>query len=177
MKLFLDTEFSDFKAPRLISLGIAAESGHTFYAEIEPGEWFAHVSTFVTDKVLPLLGHAGVEAQSRRQAGKALREWLDALDDDLVVVADYVQDWDLFEALVRESGCWPACLENVYEPFDPSMSNVLVGADRVEARERWYSQRGMVRHHALHDAQALHAAYVGLNCHSRNDRGCDAKGS
>ena len=33
MRFFLDTEFTDLEKPKLISLGIVAESGQQFYRE------------------------------------------------------------------------------------------------------------------------------------------------
>lgn len=34
LKVFIDTEFTDFLDPRLISLGLAAESGEGSYGEV-----------------------------------------------------------------------------------------------------------------------------------------------
>jgi hypothetical protein len=33
-KVFIDTEFTDFNDPHLISIGLVAESGEEFYAEV-----------------------------------------------------------------------------------------------------------------------------------------------
>jgi hypothetical protein len=54
LKIFLDTEFTDFIDTHLISLGMAAESGEEFYAEVPyPSE---ACSDFVREAVIPLLG-------------------------------------------------------------------------------------------------------------------------
>ena len=34
MLVFIDTEFTNFHNPKLISIGLASETGETFYAEI-----------------------------------------------------------------------------------------------------------------------------------------------
>jgi len=34
LKVFIDTEFTDFLDPQLISIGLVAQSGEKFYAEL-----------------------------------------------------------------------------------------------------------------------------------------------
>jgi hypothetical protein len=54
VKVFLDTEFTDFVRPRLISIGMAARSGQHFYAEVPYSD--KECSEFVRKTVIPLLG-------------------------------------------------------------------------------------------------------------------------
>ena len=51
--IFLDTEFTSFESPELISIGLAASSGEDFYAEVPFA--VASASPFVCDVVIPLL--------------------------------------------------------------------------------------------------------------------------
>jgi hypothetical protein len=55
MLVFLDTEFTDFVRPELISIALVAEDGREFYAERTD---YRHddCSDFVRETVLPLLG-------------------------------------------------------------------------------------------------------------------------
>lgn len=54
MKIFLDTEFTDFIDPQLISIGIAASNSEEFYAEVPYS--IDLCSTFVKEVVIPLQG-------------------------------------------------------------------------------------------------------------------------
>src|SRR3546814_10306570 len=53
MNVFLDTEFTDFFNPSLISLGMASEYGEDFYAEVPYPD--NACSAFVREVVVPLL--------------------------------------------------------------------------------------------------------------------------
>jgi hypothetical protein len=53
MNIFLDTEFTDFYEPCLISMGLASEYGEDFYAEVPYPDHAC--SAFVREAVLPLL--------------------------------------------------------------------------------------------------------------------------
>ncbi|MCZ8132571.1 MAG: hypothetical protein O9284_14900 [Steroidobacteraceae bacterium] len=89
MPIFIDTEFTDLRAPQLISLGLVAEDGREFYAERCDLPVDA-CTPFVERKVLPLLGatcreacedfsmlpgmrrhHALHDARANRHAGRA----------------------------------------------------------------------------------------------------------
>ena len=55
MLVFLDTEFTCFERPTMMSLALVAEENHEFYAECTdyPREECSH---FVVNVVIPLLG-------------------------------------------------------------------------------------------------------------------------
>jgi len=55
MLVFLDTEFTDFVRPDLISLALVSEDGREFYAE-RTDYYTTRCSDFVKETVLPLLG-------------------------------------------------------------------------------------------------------------------------
>ena len=55
MLVFLDTEFTDFTWPNLISLALVSEDGREFYAE-RTDYHRDDCSQFVRDNVQPLLG-------------------------------------------------------------------------------------------------------------------------
>lgn len=52
--VFMDTEFTSFASPELVSIGLAASTSEEFYAEVPfPA---AAASPFVHEVVMPLLG-------------------------------------------------------------------------------------------------------------------------
>lgn len=53
MQIYTDTEFTDFIDPMLISIGMVADSGEEFYAEVPFSD--AACSAFVREAVIPLL--------------------------------------------------------------------------------------------------------------------------
>ena len=64
MLVFLDTEFTSFVRPDLISIGLVAEEGREFYAE-RTDYRKDDCSDFVRETVLPLLGRVPGAACSR----------------------------------------------------------------------------------------------------------------
>lgn len=73
MKIFFDTEFTDFQNGKLISAGFVTEAGREFYVELTDTLRERDCTTFVLDTVLPLLVGGNVamrEAEAARQATK-----------------------------------------------------------------------------------------------------------
>jgi hypothetical protein len=148
MRIFLDTEFTRFGDGRLISLGLVAQSGEEFYAELPTTG--AGCSDFVRETVLPLLGR---EPHSRctddYELGLRLRAWLSMVKtrEPLQVCFDFQQDWDLFSGVL---GTVPAfCL--------PRLLDSAEIIDRLH--HGYFRMTGQPEHHALHDARALHHAF------------------
>ena len=72
MKVFIDTEFSDFFQLELISLGMVTDDGRHCYVELSEGWTRDKCSAFVQEEVLPLLdrgffGIANSPSGKRRQ--------------------------------------------------------------------------------------------------------------
>jgi hypothetical protein len=103
MRLFVDTEFTDFAPERqqLISLGVVSECGyHKFYVEISDyRKDFA--SDFVKGVVWPLLEH-GYNEMQHAQAAEEYSKWLDRLPiGPLQFVIDYSADFVLMAPLMK----------------------------------------------------------------------------
>jgi 3' exoribonuclease, RNase T-like len=141
MRIFVDTEFTDFIDCDLISIGLVAEDGREFYGERSDFDEGA-CSDFVRAAVLPQLGQYPGRMMERDALAVEVREWLDRLawENDLTLCFDYGGDWELLVDLVDEL---PAnCLaEQINSSLDPLRS------------EKYYSEHGG-RHHALSDARA-----------------------
>ncbi len=150
MILFLDTEFTDFHQPELISIGLVSECGrHEFYAECSELD-LTRCSDFVRSAVLPRLGRTGPlpGLLDRTALGVELQKCLEkvhALDGGrtISVLYDFDTDFDLFRQALEVP--LPTWLEG---------ANV---ADEVNAIS--WARNGLEEsqdaHHALHDAREL----------------------
>jgi hypothetical protein len=153
--LFLDTEFTDFEYPQLISIALVAESGERFYAELADGWSRESCSSFVEQNILPQL--TGAEfLQERYFAGRRLVEWLgdfgaevrvvtDAPGYDWVLLLDLLEGFTLPDNLSREPVAF-------YADCFPELFDLL-----KSARSRAFAERAP--HHALSDAEALREAW------------------
>ena len=92
MKFYYDTEFSrlDSRA-ELISIGIVAASGETFYRELVPLP--KRCSDFVNSNVIPQLT-GGTVAVSIQEFIDQLADWLSQWTDPVELMSD--STWDIF---------------------------------------------------------------------------------
>lgn len=147
MRVFLDTEFTDFHYPRLISFGLVAEEGREFYGELADGWALDHCSEFVRSTVLPLLDG---NASTRDEAGARLVEWLASLDHSITIVSDTETDWRLLVMLIYPH------VGNELEVTGELLS--LSGLSMARRHEDFLEEmlaNDPGRHHALVDARAL----------------------
>lgn len=97
MLVFLDTEFTDFARPELISLALVAEDGREFYAE--RADYPApECSAFVRETVLPLLGRVPGSACTQAELTERLRTWFESLPEPATLIFDFEGDWLLLTA-------------------------------------------------------------------------------
>lgn len=147
MNIFLDTEFSNFTDYDLISIGMVAEDGRTFYGERQDFE-LAACNAFVKKAVLPQLGKRPESLYIRSGLAKAVRHWLQQFEREAPVICyDFDGDWLLLEELLAPAS--PAWLQ--HRNIHPRIDDLLV--------ERWFMLHGVPDHHALHDALANRYAY------------------
>lgn len=158
LMLFLDTEFTDFRCPALVSMGLADGSGdHLFYGVVADFDRAA-CSDFVRESVLPKL-HARFPVCEKaaggvfrgEDMGKALSEWLAAVRAALgggrvLVAFDYWSDGDLFLEVLGASR--PDWLD--VEDIGPKLPR---RGDSDQAAHE-------LRHHALFDALELRRVYL-----------------
>jgi hypothetical protein len=150
MRVFLDTEFTDFANPRLISCGLVAENGHEFYAELSDGWLPEQCSAFVQDVVLPRLDQSRVTTLSRRDAGIQIFAWLSALSNKLTLIHDVDVDWQLLAGLLRSVPNQEICIDARLLSWP--------GAAMARHYELLLAKTlpdDPMRHHALVDARAL----------------------
>lgn len=152
MLVFLDTEFTNFAKPELISIGLATTGVPDFYAERVdyPRE---RCSNFVRTEVIPLLGRVANAACDASELNQRLRTWFELLPDSAIILYDFEADWKLLcAALVGEL---PANL-GAHQLVDQKIfrhSAYKLGEILTYTAE-W------PQHHALADAQALREGYL-----------------
>lgn len=162
MKVFIDTEFTDFKNSRLISIGLVTEDGErSFYAELTDNFTEADCSYFVLETVLPLLDAPELpsEMDYKRvyarmtvdQCRHHLASWFAAIQMPVQVVSDSGYDQDFLRALLSDN--WPAMLDR--EPHYVAFGEC--GWLRYSARTDSYFEKHpkLRRHHAMDDAQVM----------------------
>lgn len=153
-KIFVDTEFTDFENPALISIGLVCESGETFYREAVHNE--NKRSSFVTDTVAPLLEGNPVLPKA---IATDLVAWLRQFPNPQLVF-DYPHDGLLVARLLRIAGeGWQL----------PSLALLALVSGQQDAFDqeicRYFDANPQEwRHHALADARALQSAVHALSC-------------
>ncbi|MCB6182647.1 hypothetical protein LIN78_03655 [Leeia sp. TBRC 13508] len=134
LRIFLDTEFTNFSDPRLISIGLVSEKGDECYLELSEGWSVGQCSAFVREKVLPQL-NLPEHRLSIRTARERLRSWLRQFGEAVVVVFDAEEDRYLVEGLLGSHG-----------------PDLILQWRKVEPLERQDQEEG---HHALEDAKTF----------------------
>ncbi|MEO6321725.1 MAG: hypothetical protein ABIO73_14315 [Polaromonas sp.] len=155
MLVFLDTEFTNFVRPEMISIALVSEDGREFYAQRTD---YCHTdcSDFVRQTVLPLLGRMPGAGCDRAELSHRLREWFAQLPEPVIVIHDFEPDWLLLAvALLGDPKKNPPddfaqklCLDH-YAITHPTFE---------KAASQTYSDE-WPQHHALADARALMAGY------------------
>lgn len=153
LKVFLDTEFTDFLDPKLISLGIVAETGEECYIEVPFPD--NECSAFVREAVIPLLQGSPEAYCSRPDVRCRVLSWLDiirATGQAVEFCFDYQTDWDLLADVMDEMVPSWVIPRNV----NREVSELMLYDFWRRARDAGSGDR---EHHALSDARALAYAF------------------
>jgi hypothetical protein len=155
MLVFLDTEFTDFVRPDLISIALVSEDGCEFYAERTDYHRDA-CSDFVRENVLPLLGRVPDSVCSRPNLTERLHEWFEQLTEPATIIFDDERDWLLLvDAILGRTYRTPPA--NFGEPLH--LDNSSICSPVFEQAQNFAYTRDWPLHHALADARALMAGY------------------
>lgn len=150
MRLFVDTEFTDFIDCDLISIGIVSEDGREFYAECSDVD-LSRCSDFARAAVLPQLGREPAIVGTEQDISAALQQWLMQFDQ-VEVCFDYPTDFEWFFYLVRDA-------ETLELPRSIKWRNIRGDLDAADIEHYW-RENGRQAHHALHDAKANRFAFL-----------------
>lgn len=162
MRVFLDTEFTDFTDPRLISFGLAAEGGSEFYAELSDGWLSEHCSTFVREVVLPRLDRSNSSTVRTSEASAKLNKWLAALGKNVTLIYDAEVDWELLSRLLR---CIPEHGIQINATLLSWPGFAMARHFELLLKENQHDDA--MRHHALCDARALRSAVLNTEMNFR----------
>lgn len=145
MLVFLDTEFTSFDEPYLISAGLVAD-GRELYFELE-GITPSICAHFVQQTVLPLLGGPVLRPI---EVSNQLAAFLSPCGAEVTLVCDAPRyDIELLRPFLPASLAWNYAV--------PSFADAAHEDNFNRALERAF--QGLRRHHALDDARALAQAW------------------
>jgi hypothetical protein len=167
-KVFFDTEFTGLhQKTTLISIGLIAETGETFYAELtdydkeQIDDWLQ--KNVIENLILPQnLGGNGVGVDGFAGDAKFIKEQLEfwlAQFEQVEMWSDCLSyDWVLFNQLFGHAFNIP---KNVYYiPFDICTLFKLKGIDPDINREGFAEvKEGTKKHNALWDAEVIKMCY------------------
>ena len=141
-RYFIDTEFSDFQAPEVLSIAIVGENGVEFYGERTDFS-AERCSDFVRAVVVPQFGQIDGRAMTLGSLRQALLQWIADIPSmsKPVICYDHAVDLAMLQFLL--DGQLPE-----YWAFE-SVSGRLNAARRAA-----YYRKNGGEHHALHDARA-----------------------
>jgi hypothetical protein len=186
--VFLDTEFTDFVRPQLLSMGLVTIHGDEFYAELDLDTVVGRAREMASSDFVRF---EGVLAQWHRvpgstcpldKIGRRLGRWLtdlttslmDQASQSLLIAFDYSTDYELMESSLRDAGMWEA-LRNQLSPFNVFQeTGTRAGQQAAEANYEASLSDGLCRHHALADARALRASYLAAKTSVTHSKGADA---
>lgn len=177
--IFIDTEFTDVMNPRLISIGLITAGGEQLYVALEINDWGgANACTeFVQEEVLPKLVELNPVVLSRKAAGQHIHDWLqrefsrrqrnfyDSGQQEINVetmsptlqiecISDAVIDATLLKELLPSVPSWLTFSLVQNKLHGGPLAQLFAGIDEH------FRQQPEQRHHALHDARALRAAWM-----------------
>jgi 3' exoribonuclease, RNase T-like len=146
--IFIDTEFTDFQNPELISIGLVTEDGqHEFYAELPVD--YGKCNDFVLAIVLPQLSRGPGVQRDTEELKIGLKSWIAQFSykAPITICYDYDGDWTLFcKAIGNDLPIWLSG-QNIYPYVDQT------------ALQMFFIENRMNDHHALNDAKANRHAY------------------
>ena len=154
MRVFFDTEFTQFRDGQLLSAGFVAENDRSLYVEIDEPARKNAASSFCQGHVLSQFGLVPESnVRSDAEAGERIATWLMSFGVVVVLCYDYKLDWRYFERAVSAAGLW-----RQIEPLvqDHNIASDANQAAALAAQEAYLaSANSPGRHHALVDAYAL----------------------
>lgn len=161
VKIFFDTEFTGLhQQTTLISIGLVAETGKTFYAELNDYD-ISQLNDWLRENVIANLGGADIVG-TKQEVAAAIRQWLEQFDQVELWSDVLAYDWVLFCNLFGNAFSIP---KNVcYIPFDLATLCKIKGIDPDINREEFAGlQAGAQKHNALWDAKVIQACYEELS--------------
>ena len=153
MLVFLYTEFSGLNSePRLLSIGLATETGNELYIEFTDGWVEENCSSWVLEHVVPMLGS---ERLTRLAAVDRILSWLSSFVASPILIGE--TDWDT--ALVIELLAAGGGNNDRFQIKELEFSGKAQVEKFNEARQHYFNSEHVSPHHALVDARAFKYAW------------------
>lgn len=148
LRIFIDTEFTDFLKAEIISIGLVAQDGRELYLERSDYP-DSQCSAFVREAVLSQLGHCPPECiLPIAEMRLSLRTWLNQFAECGAEIAfDFATDWTLFCDLLNEELPGWITGRNIAREINQLGYALYFMTHKVK------------EHHALHDARANRFAW------------------
>lgn len=171
MKVFMDTEFTGLhQNTTLISIGLVAEDGKHFYAELtdysrsQLDDWLrTHVIDNLIYEGIPgpiLVGPSTDMCADKRRVAQCLDIWLSQFDWVTIVADVLAYDWILFCELFGGAEYIPSNVS--YIPLDLATMFEMKGIDRDIGRCSFADKTPTIVHNALEDAEIVKLCYEKL---------------
>lgn len=167
IKIFLDTEFSCFKKPEIISVGLVADNGKEFYGET--ADFLQSASPWVIENVVP---HLNVDklGKSADDLGNAVTKWLSEFEEPITIVCDYDADIDMLLSLNLS-------LPKIFKKFENlnylitrfAKSNQAINQFKdikqtySTVYKKYFTDNNVPNHHSLYDAKAMKEAWTSVS--------------
>jgi len=154
MRIYFDTEFTQFRDGQLLSAGFVADDDRFLYVEIDEPVRRVAASDFCRQHVLPQFGVYPLAAvRTEAEAGRRIAEWLLGFGRRVVLSYDYKLDWVFLEATIQAAALWSSVatvVEAHNVAYEASQESALAAQESYLDRASWPG-----RHHALVDAHGL----------------------
>jgi len=175
--IFLDTEFTNFRDPHLLALGMAGLDGQEFYAELDLQSEEADRARLASSEFVlgpQVLGQWGCiprRAMSSAQIGEQAGQWLsDQIERSnsadasgavsLTICSDSDTDLKLLTWALRNAGSWASVAGRIkFQNIQPMLATARADLAAQRCFESLAQARGLRPHHALADALALRDSF------------------
>lgn len=158
MRIYFDTEFTQFRDGLLLSAGFVSDSDAVHYVEIDTPERRSAASDFCRQHVISQFGcipRAAVASDA--EAGERIAAWILSFQAPVILSFDYQLDWYFVEQALRSAHRWKQLSRIVTRH---NVANEANQESAIAAQEAYFKQPCVPgRHHALTDAYALRARW------------------
>jgi len=154
LRIFFDTEFTQFRDGELLSIGFVSDVDNELVVEIHDPALYSRASDFCRTTVISQFGAVSACAVSTEaQAGTVIANWLEGFALPLTLCYDYKLDWHFLERALRAAGAWSR-LATAISGFN--VADVANHDSCLLAQEAYFhGKRDPGRHHPLVDALAM----------------------
>jgi hypothetical protein len=154
MRIYLDTEFTQFRDGELLSIALVADDDTFLVVEIHDAARHRRASEFCQSVVLAQFGATQATAVTDdAAAGRAIAEWLEQFPRPLQIVYDYKLDLRFFEAALRAASQWERLAPHATAT---NAAHVATSVGCLQAHDAYFEGKTWPgRHHPLIDALAL----------------------